>query len=112
MVVYWSDLNFPSIYDPPGTPSPSHVDISTDENGLWFLFGLAALNHTVVATVDRETMEPKFMWELTLNPHMMVSDGHFPCYTRWYVRNKQYIKHILLIRTKDKNIRLCMRTSE
>ena len=79
-------MNFNRIYDPhranmnedetseEESSSLSYVDFSADENGLWFLFGLASLDHTVVAIVDPSTMEPEFMWELTLNPHMLVSE--------------------------------------
>jgi hypothetical protein len=47
----------------------SYFDFSTDENGLWGVFGLALDNNTVVMKLDSETLEIHYMWNISLNHH-------------------------------------------
>ena len=63
------------LYDD-GSIENGFLDMAVDENGLWFVFGLASTNHTVVAKL--EDMQLQYMWELSLD-HRHVADTFIAC---------------------------------
>ncbi len=50
----------------------SFVDFSTDENGLWATMGLALNNHTLIAKLTASTLQPEYMWEMSIDPNSLV----------------------------------------
>ncbi len=56
----------------------SYFDFSTDENGLWGVFGLALDNNTVVMKFDSNTLEIHYMWNISLN-HQQIADSFIVC---------------------------------
>ena len=56
----------------------SYFDFSTDENGLWGVFGLALDNNTVVMKFDSDTLEIQYMWNISLKHHQ-ISDSFIVC---------------------------------
>ncbi|XP_059081824.1 uncharacterized protein LOC131879496 [Tigriopus californicus] len=56
----------------------SYFDFSTDENGLWGMFGLALDNNTVVMKIDPMSLEISYMWNISLN-HNQVSEMFVVC---------------------------------
>ena len=55
----------------------SYVDFSSDENGLWAIFGLAVDNNTVVMKFD-EDINIQYMWNISLS-HLQVADMFIVC---------------------------------
>ena len=51
----------------------NYLDLMTDENGLWGVFGLAVDNNTVVMKFDDQTLEMQFMWNISLAHHQGLS---------------------------------------
>ena len=47
----------------------NYLDLITDENGVWGVFGLAVDNNTVVMKFDPQTMDMQFMWNISLSHH-------------------------------------------
>ncbi len=56
----------------------NYLDLVTDENGLWAVFGLAVDNNTVVMKFDPLTLETQFMWNISLSHHQ-VADTFIVC---------------------------------
>ena len=56
----------------------NYLDLMSDENGLWGVFGLAVDNNTVVMKFDPLTMEVQFMWNISLTHHQ-VADMFVVC---------------------------------
>ena len=56
----------------------NYLDLVTDENGLWAVFGLAVDNNTVVMKFDPLTLETQFMWNISLSHHL-VADTFIVC---------------------------------
>lgn len=60
------------------TTQYSYIDFSIDENGMWAIYGLTDCNNTLVMKFDPVTLEPSFMWNLTLD-HRTVGDLFIVC---------------------------------
>lgn len=56
----------------------NYLDLITDENGVWGVFGLAVDNNTVVMKFDPLTMDIEFMWNISLSHHQ-VADMFIVC---------------------------------
>ena len=56
----------------------NYLDLITDENGVWAVFGLAVDNNTVVMKFDHQTMDMQFMWNISLSHHQ-VADMFIVC---------------------------------
>ena len=54
----------------------NYLDLMTDENGVWGVFGLAVDNNTVVMKFDDQTLEMQYMWNISLAHHQGVSHLH------------------------------------
>jgi len=44
-------------------------DFAVDENGLWLIYGLYPSNNTVVMKMDPVTLQPHYMWNISLDHH-------------------------------------------
>lgn len=49
--------------------SRDYVDLSTDENGLWAIYGLPSNNNTVVMKLDPWTLKVEYSWNISLSHH-------------------------------------------
>ncbi|XP_068219056.1 uncharacterized protein [Palaemon carinicauda] len=47
----------------------NYIDFSTDENGLWAIYGLASNNNTVVMKLDPLAMEVEYIWNISISNH-------------------------------------------
>ena len=56
----------------------NYLDLMTDENGLWAVFGLAVDNNTVVMKFDPQSLEIQYMWNISLSHHQ-VADMFMVC---------------------------------
>jgi hypothetical protein len=56
----------------------NYLDLMTDENGIWSVFGLAVDNNTVVMKFDPQTLAIQFMWNISLSHHQ-VADMFIVC---------------------------------
>ena len=56
----------------------NYLDLVTDENGIWGIFGLAVDNNTVVMKFDDRNMTFQYMWNISLSHHQ-VADMFIVC---------------------------------
>nr|XP_040569630.1 LOW QUALITY PROTEIN: uncharacterized protein LOC121119077 [Lepeophtheirus salmonis] len=96
-VVLASGLNLlDSLYS--SQQKDNYLDLHTDENGLWAIFGLAVDNNTVVAKIEGTSMEIQYMWNISLNHHQ-VADMFIVCGVLYAVDH---------VDTKDTRIRFAL----
>ncbi|KAK7083078.1 Olfactomedin-like domain protein [Halocaridina rubra] len=46
-----------------------YIDFSTDENGIWAIYGLPENNNTVVMKIDPWTLKVEYSWNISINHH-------------------------------------------
>ncbi|XP_046398065.1 uncharacterized protein LOC124164884 [Ischnura elegans] len=52
------------------TTDYNYLDFSTDENGLWVIYGLPPpLNNTVVMKLNAVTLKPEYIWNISIDHH-------------------------------------------
>ncbi|XP_076030861.1 uncharacterized protein LOC143019045 [Oratosquilla oratoria] len=49
--------------------SKDYIDLTTDENGLWAIYGLPSNNNTVVMKLDPWTLNIEYSWNISLSHH-------------------------------------------
>ncbi|CAL4111283.1 unnamed protein product, partial [Meganyctiphanes norvegica] len=46
-----------------------YIDLNTDENGLWAIYGLPSNNNTIIMKIDPWTMKVEYAWNISLSNH-------------------------------------------
>lgn len=54
------------------------MDFSTDDNGLWVIYGLPGQNNTAVIKLDTYTLEIQYAWNISLK-HQKAGEMFIVC---------------------------------
>lgn len=56
----------------------NYMDFSTDDNGLWVIYGLPGQNNTAVIKLDTYTLEIQYAWNISLK-HQKAGEMFIVC---------------------------------